>query len=80
MAEKLYTVPEAAEYMRVTRAAIYKWIQQKRIEVVYVGSERRITQAAIDAFIKASTQERRLADDDMIDENIEAPMFAGAPA
>ncbi len=29
MAEKIYTVPEAAEYLRVTRAAIYKWIQQE---------------------------------------------------
>ena len=56
--DKLYTIPEAAAALRVTRAAVYKWIKEGRIAVVYVGSERRITQTAIDEFIKMSTKDR----------------------
>ena len=56
--ERLYTIPEAAEVLRVTRAAVYKWIKEGRIAVVFVGSERRITQGALAEFIKASTDER----------------------
>lgn len=59
--ERLYTIPETAEYLRVTRAAVYKWIREGRIGVVYVGSERRITQSAIDAFVQEST-DRQIRD------------------
>jgi excisionase family DNA binding protein len=75
--EKLYTVPEAAEVLRVTRAAVYKWIREKRIEVVYVGSERRITQSAIEAFIKAST-DRRVAGGDTIEDESLSPSHVAA--
>ena len=75
--EKLYTIPEVAEALRVTRAAVYKWIREGRIEVVYVGSERRITQRAVDAFIKESTA-RRLATDDTIDEETLSPSHVAA--
>jgi len=68
--EKLYTIPEAAEILRVTRAAIYKWIRERRIEVVYVGSERRVTQGAIEAFIKASTSQRLASGDTIDDESL----------
>jgi excisionase family DNA binding protein len=70
--ERLYTVPEAADVLRVTRAAIYKWIREKKLGVVYVGSERRITQSAIDAFIKEST-DRRLAGGDTMDDESQIP-------
>lgn len=53
--ETFYTVPEAAKKLRVTRAALYKWMKEGRLEYVVVGSERRITGAAITAFIKAGS-------------------------
>ena len=59
MDQEYFTIPEAAEKMRVTTAAIRKWIAQGKIDVVYVGSDRRITGAAIEAFIKASTEARK---------------------
>ena len=85
--EELFTPSEAAEYLKVTRAAIYKWIKEGRLEVVYVGADRRITKSAIEAFIKASTETRTKKSGGTIEdnENIEAPMFArlaleGAPS
>lgn len=59
MEQEYYTIPEAAEKMRVTAAAIRKWIAQGKIDVVYVGSDRRITGAAIEAFIRTSTEARK---------------------
>lgn len=50
--ETFYTIPEAAKKLRVTRAALYKWMKQGRLKFVLVGSERRITGSAIDAFVK----------------------------
>jgi excisionase family DNA binding protein len=50
--ETFYTIPEAAAKLRVTRAALYKWMKQGRLGFVLVGSERRITSSTIDAFVK----------------------------
>lgn len=55
-AETFYTIPEAAAKLRVTRAAIYKWMKQGKLEFVIVGSERRVTGAAITAFIRAGRE------------------------
>jgi len=52
--ETFYTIPEAAAKLRVTRAAIYKWMKQGRLEYVMVGSERRVTGSAIAAFVRSS--------------------------
>jgi len=74
--QEYYTIPEAAEKLRCTPAAIRKWIGQKKIEVVYVGSDRRITRDALDAFVANSTAERksrRLDGSDTIDTQILAP-------
>lgn len=50
--ETFYTIPEAAKKLRVTRAALYKWMKSGRLTYVVVGSERRITGSAIAAFVK----------------------------
>ena len=39
---RLYTVPEAAEALKVTEAAIRRWIWQRRLTVVKIGSAVRI--------------------------------------
>lgn len=59
MDQEYFTIPESAEKLRVTPAAIRKWIAQGKIEVVYVGADRRITGQALEAFIKASTEARK---------------------
>jgi excisionase family DNA binding protein len=50
--ETYYTIPEAAEKLRVTRAALYKWMKAGRLSYVIVGSERRITGTAIAVFVR----------------------------
>lgn len=58
MDEEYFTVAEVAEKLKVTPQAVYKWIKQKKIAVVYAGSDTRITSAAIEAFIRSSTESR----------------------
>ena len=55
MDQEYFTIPEVAGQLKVTPAAIRKWIAQGRIEVVYVGSDRRITRTAVEAFVRNST-------------------------
>lgn len=77
--ERLYTVEEAAEVLRVARQTMYKYMDRGvkgvKLGYVYVGGERRITQGAIDAFIKASTA-AQVAPDDTIDTHINTPGHA----
>lgn len=84
MEQEFYTIPEAAEKLRCTPAAIRKWIAQGKMEVVYVGSDRRITSAELDAFVQRSTEARkaRHSTGDVQSEDIRAPGHAAilAPA
>lgn len=77
--ERLYTVEEASEVLRVARQTMYKYMDRGvkgvKLGFVYVGGERRITQGAIDAFIKESTA-AQIAPDDTIEANIRTPGHA----
>lgn len=70
MDEQYFTVAEVAEKLKVTPQAVYKWIKQKKIAVVYAGADTRITSAAIEAFIKASTESRLKSDSAKMDTQI----------
>jgi len=70
MEQEYYTIPEAAEKLRCTPAAIRKWIAQGKMDVVYVGSDRRITSEELDAFVRRSTAARKVAGSDTIDTQI----------
>jgi hypothetical protein len=50
-----------------------KWIAQGRLVAIYVGSDRRVTSSAIEAFIKASTESRQSEDSDKMETQITAP-------
>lgn len=65
-----FTIPEVAKKLKVTRAAVYKWIREGKIATVSVGSDQRITSAAIEAFIKASTESRQAKDSAKMDTQI----------
>lgn len=52
MEEEYFTVDEVAEKLKVTRAAVYKWMKAGRLAFVYVGDDRRITSSALKAFIR----------------------------
>lgn len=55
---RLYTVAEAAEALKVTQAAIRRWIWQQRLAVVKIGSAVRIEETELARFIEAGRQPR----------------------
>jgi excisionase family DNA binding protein len=55
---RLYTVPEAAEALKVTEAAIRRWIWQRRLAVVKIGSAVRIEEAELTRLIEVGRQPR----------------------
>jgi excisionase family DNA binding protein len=71
-----FTIPEVAKKLKVTRAAVYKWIREGKIATIAVGSDQRITSSAIDAFIKASTESRAAKDSAKMDSDIRTPGHA----
>lgn len=79
--EMYYTIPEVAERLKVTPQAIYKWIRDGRLATVYVGSDRRITESAIIAFVKESTQRQRqrVDSEDTIEDELLIPGLAAQP-
>jgi excisionase family DNA binding protein len=50
--EQYYTVQEIAKRLRVTRQAIYNWIDEGRLQAVKVGRSLRIPESALRAFIQ----------------------------
>lgn len=73
-----FTIPEVAQKLKVTRAAVYKWIREGKIATVAVGSDQRITSAAIDAFIRVSTESRQAKETAKMDEDIRTPGHAAS--
>jgi excisionase family DNA binding protein len=53
---RLYTVPEAAETLKVSEAAIRRWIWQRRLTVVKLGSLVRIEEAELVRLVEAGRQ------------------------
>jgi excisionase family DNA binding protein len=49
----LLTVAEAHNYLKVSRASLYRLMAAGELEWVQIGARRRFTQAAIDKFIAA---------------------------
>ncbi len=50
--EKFYTIKQVAELFGVHRTTVYDWMNDGRLAFVHVGERRRITQGALDAFLK----------------------------
>jgi len=76
MDQEYFTIPEVAQKLKVTRAAVYKWIAAGRLAAIYVGADRRITSDAIEAFIKASTDSRQADDSAKMEADIRTPGHA----
>ena len=52
MDEEFFTINEVAQRLKVTRAALYKWMGQGKLAFKMVGSRRRISSSDLAAFIK----------------------------
>ena len=55
MDEKYYTVNEIAERFGVTRTTVYDWMNRGLLEWVMVGPRRRVTETAVQHFLKKGT-------------------------
>jgi excisionase family DNA binding protein len=55
---RLYTVPEAAEVLNVTQAAVRRWIFERRLTVVKIGSAVRIEETELARVIESGRQPR----------------------
>lgn len=71
--ERFYTIPEVAAKLKVTRAAVYKWMKAGKLAFVVVGSERRVVGSALTTFIKAGGAKRDVDSDDTMSGNIRTP-------
>ncbi len=55
--EQFYTVEEVATTLKVTRQTVYRWMQSGALRYVLAGERRRVTQSALDAFLKEGKPE-----------------------
>ena len=55
--EQFYTVDEVAKALKVTRQSVYRWMQSGQLRYVMVGDRRRISQSALNAFIREGKPE-----------------------
>ena len=50
--ETFYTIDEIAKKFKVTKVAVYKWMNTGLLDYVYIGGHRRITSTALLKFIR----------------------------
>ena len=55
---RLKTLNEVAEELRVSKAAIYRWVAEGRLEPTRVGNRLRFTEDALDRFLGEPTNRR----------------------
>jgi excisionase family DNA binding protein len=59
MADRFYTPEELAAMLKVTRQAIYNWIQQGRMEAVRIGRTVRIPAEEVERLLREGRSPRR---------------------
>ncbi len=60
MADKFYTPDELAALLKVTRQAIYNWIQQGRMEAVRIGRTVRIPSEEVERLLRDGRSPRQV--------------------
>ena len=59
MVDTFYTPDELAALLKVTRQAIYNWIQQGRMEAVRIGRTVRIPREEVERLLREGRSPRR---------------------
>ena len=59
MADTFYTPDELAAMLKVTRQAIYNWIQQGRMEAVRIGRTVRIPREEVERLLREGRSPRQ---------------------
>lgn len=55
MNNTLLNVQEAVSYLRISTSTLYRWVHQKKIKHVKIGSRVLFSQEYLDEFIKNNT-------------------------
>jgi excisionase family DNA binding protein len=56
----LYTLPEAAAFLRISRTKLYELLTANQIESVYIGRSRKIPATALHDYVdRLRTKEKR---------------------
>ena len=50
--DKLYTLQEVADYLKVSRQTIYNYVTAKRLKASKIGKEYRLTEKDLQDFLK----------------------------
>ena len=50
--EKLYTIKEVADLLRVSKPTVYHWFNTGQLRYVWVGVHRRVPESAIKQFVR----------------------------
>ena len=54
--DKIYTVPEVAEYLKMSKSKVYYLVQQKKIPHVKIGRNVRIRESDLTVWIEERIQ------------------------
>jgi excisionase family DNA binding protein len=63
MADAFYTPEELAAMLKVTRQAVYNWIQQGYMESVRIGRTVRIPGAEVERLLREGRKPRKIGDE-----------------
>ena len=53
---RLLTIPEAADVLRISRSSIYRLFEAGELAWVQIGAARRVTSAEVNRFVAKHTQ------------------------
>ena len=53
--EKIYTIPQVAEYLQISRSKMYDWVKRGKIPYILIGRNKRIRESDLLAWIEANT-------------------------
>jgi putative molybdopterin biosynthesis protein len=54
--EKIYTVPEIAQYLKMSKSKVYDLVKKKKIPFIKIGRNVRIRQSDFDEWLEEMTQ------------------------
>jgi putative molybdopterin biosynthesis protein len=58
MANQVYTPEEVASILKVSKNAIYKWVQEGRIDAIRIGKSVRIPAAEVERLLRGERSTR----------------------
>jgi excisionase family DNA binding protein len=71
--EQLLTVAEAAGYLRVSRATLWRWCQEGRVPAFKIGHEWRVVNPALQRLVEAAAPADAPRADPLPTSSVESP-------